>query len=394
MYRARFYSYRYRLVLRRFYSTLAVLSLAAALVFLALLAGRVGVLPYFGNLIQQSAAGMGSWAQHNPRGIIRAALPLLAYANPDDEAEIMTPRAVLASVLDPFRLDIRSPLALLQSGMPMLAQIEIPDGEQTVPALAGAKPFKDPAAEQQATESQVAMTADNLVLIYHTHTGETYVLTDGMERLQGKRGGVFTVGAAMKEELEKKHGIRTVHSDIINDKIYDDSYIVAKKTAEELLKKNPAARVVVDIHRDAGKSRDNSLVKVNGKDTAPILFIVGSDKRAPFPNWKENYEFAKRLASKADEMYPGLCIGVRVKEGRFNQFLHPNAILLEMGSVSNSTEEAVYSAQLFADVLGTVVKEMLKDGKKAEPPMADNKVDNQVDTNIDNQVEDNVGEKD
>jgi stage II sporulation protein P len=197
--------------------------------------------------------------------------------------------------------------------------------------------------------------------IYHTHTGETYALTDGTERLTGKRGGVVIVGEALKKELEDAYGIRVAHSTNINDVKYNTSYVESEKDARSLLHENTELEILLDIHRDAGKSRQNSLVKVQGQECAPIMFVVGSDARTPFPTWRQNYGFVKELAGMLDKQYPGLCCGVMVKEGRYNQFLHPRAILVEIGSVSNSTEEAERSARLLAGIIAGKLQDIVPD---------------------------------
>lgn len=117
--------------------------------------------------------------------------------------------------------------------------------------------------------------------------------------------------------------------------------------------------MVLDIHRDAGKPREDSLVTVDGQQVAPVLIVVGSDARSPFPTWRQNYSFAKELSAEIDKQYPGLCLGVRILEGRYNQFLHPGAVLLEVGSVSNSTEEAVLAARMLAGPVAEMVKRNL-----------------------------------
>ncbi len=132
----------------------------------------------------------------------------------------------------------------------------------------------------------------------------------------------------------------------------------SEKTLRKMLDSNSKMQIVLDIHRDAGKDRENSLVNIEGKSVAPILIVVGSDARAPFPTWKKNYEYAIKLADKINLKYPGLCIGVRVKEGRYNQYLHPRALLLEMGSTSNTTDEASDSARMLAEVLADEVAQL------------------------------------
>lgn len=253
------------------------------------------------------------------------------------------------------------PEFLLRLEMPFLARIktaEITETQLTEPANA--------IPDEDASKKLQPLTDQNIVFIYHTHTGETYTLTDGMDRLDGKCGGVVTVGSAIKEVLEKNYGLKVVHSVKIHDQQYAVSYMESEKTVRNFLSDNPKVQVIIDVHRDAGRSRKNSLVKINGQQIAPLIFIVGSDSRQPFPNWKENYQFAGQLSKKLDEKYPGLCLGMRVGEGMYNQFLHPRSLLVEIGSASNSTEEAVATARLFADVLGKEIQLMTKNDKDSQ----------------------------
>lgn len=199
-----------------------------------------------------------------------------------------------------------------------------------------------------------------LVAVYHTHTGETYQLTDGLPRLDGKEGGVVRAGEALCRELEQKCGIPTLHIKKIHDRDYGQSYLESEKTVRQVLAEHPELEVLLDVHRDAGKPREDCVVKINGKNVATVLIVVGSDARATFPTWRQNEQFAQVLAAALNKKYPGLCQGVRVKEGRYNQFLHPRALLVEIGSTNNTLEEAVEAAKLLADVVGEVVKELVR----------------------------------
>ncbi|WP_051275944.1 stage II sporulation protein P [Desulfovirgula thermocuniculi] len=201
-----------------------------------------------------------------------------------------------------------------------------------------------------------------LVAVYHTHTGETYQLSDGVPRLDGKEGGVVRAGEALCRELEQKYGIPTLHIKKIHDRDYGQSYLESEKTVRQVLAEHPEVEVLLDVHRDAGKPREDCVVKVNGKNVATVLIVVGSDARAAFPTWRQNEQFAQLLAAALNKKYPGFCQGVRVKEGRYNQFLHPRALLVEIGSTNNTLEEAVEAARLLADVMGEVVKELVQAG--------------------------------
>jgi len=89
--------------------------------------------------------------------------------------------------------------------------------------------------------------------------------------------------------------------------------------------------MALDIHRDAGLPTA-PVVEIQSQRAAQILIIVGSDARLPHPHWRQNEAFARHLAQKMNALYPGLCRGVRVQEGRYNQHLLPRALLLEVGT--------------------------------------------------------------
>lgn len=281
-----------------------------------------------------------------PLQIVKTALPILRWSSFEgDGAAPSAAEAFLSCAGAVGRVNLHSPAAVLQSQISLLAAVEYPDS-----ALVA-----DPSLDVAVESAVPALTGDSLVCIYNTHTGETYSLTDGVERLDGRRGGVVTVAAAMQETLESSYGIKVARSDRINDADYNTSYIESEKTARELLAANPNTRAVFDIHRDSGKTREQSVVTIDGQDLAPLLFVVGSDARRAFPAWRQNYSFAVELSNRINEKYPGLSLGVRVKDGLYNQTLHPHAVLLEVGTTENSREEAVRSAQLVAGVVADVI---------------------------------------
>ena len=360
-YWVRYMLYRHRYGLSRVYRAAALYGLVLLFIFF------VYHLPLAGFFSSLSGGGSFSlfdiavsWSERDPRGLMRSAVPVMAWGgNREDYPEEITPGSLVSAMLAPFRINLASPTELLASEMPALAEFrKSPTAPATSPVVA------DPGSKAPVAGTE--LTAQALVGIYCTHTGETYALTDGTERIQGKKGGVVEVGRALKQTMEKDHGIRTALDDRVNDENYSLSYVESEKTARQLLEENKDLQVLLDIHRDAGKPRSESLVVINGRELAPILFVVGSDARSPFPTWRNNYDFAVRLAARINSQYPGLCIGVRVKEGRYNQFLHPRSLLVEVGSVSNSTEEAVETARLLASVLAREIIDLVP-GRVVQP---------------------------
>ncbi len=361
MYYAGSYNCRYRRgVIRLLFAVMAgivlLLSLYKLIVYIAVLSnaesGDKGVF-----------RAVASWCRNKPEEIMRAAMPLPAQPGGETRTpRFASPSYLVEPVIAMFMVDRQSPVRLIQSQIPFLAEEPFPgpgDKQDTVAVTSPEAEMIPPGGDEEESSRQVPLSDECLVAIYNTHTGETYALTDGVERLHGKRGGVVKVSQALQEELEKRYGIRVARSDAINDANYGESYIKSQETLRKLLEENPSVQVVLDIHRDAGLARENSLATVDGREVAPVLIVVGSDARAPFPGWRQNYDFARELAAEIEKQYPGLCIGVRIKEGRYNQFMHPRAVLLEVGSVSNSTEEAVQTGRLLAGPVAKLVKRYL-----------------------------------
>ncbi|CCO07892.1 stage II sporulation protein P [Desulforamulus hydrothermalis] len=310
-----------------------------------------------GKTFTQSIDWLVQKVLQDPRSLLLASLPALAWQDTPEEMENLRP-ALVCWLAGSAGL-ANYPVGILQAQIPMLAQIN--PAETEIRAGDSVKPEQANLSPEQTTGREA------LVGIYNTHTGETYLLTDGRDRLTGGRGGVVTVAKAVQKTLEEQYGIPVVLSDRIHDARYATSYLESKKTAQEIVENHPHLIALLDIHRDAGRSRQDSLVEVKGKKVAPILIIVGSDARAEFPDWQQNYRFACRLADQINHLYPGLCLGVRVKEGRYNQFLHPGALLLEIGTDNNSLTEALASGEMLAHALAQLVRQEVK-ARQILPP--------------------------
>lgn len=260
---------------------------------------------------------------------------------------------------------IEDPLTYLKSEIPMMALIPV----EPVTADSFDETETDDVSEPSEANpgSTVKPSVDNkitseipLIALYNTHTSETYELTDGLAHLKGKAGGVTAVTREMEKSIEEKYKIAVTNSPVLHDLSFNKSYVESEKTVKQLLKDNPKLEMIFDIHRDGSMSREQSLVKINGKNVARILIVVGTNARADHPKWRENLEFARKIAAKMDAMYPGLCRGVSIKQGRYNQQYSPHAILIEIGSSKNTTDEAVETGRLFADVAVAVLNDMKK----------------------------------
>lgn len=189
--------------------------------------------------------------------------------------------------------------------------------------------------------------ANNLIALYHTHTAESYVPTDGSESIPGK-GGIYKVGEKLADKLKEKK-IRVEYDKTPHDPHDADAYRRSRRTAVELMKKRPAA--IIDIHRDGVPDPDFYYTNVAGVDATKVRFVVGRQNQ----NMQSNLDFAKHLKSQLDKFYPGLVHGIFMAKGNYNQDLSPRSLLIEVGTHTNKRELAEKGAMLFADGIPTVL---------------------------------------
>ncbi|MBB4073598.1 stage II sporulation protein P [Anoxybacillus voinovskiensis] len=199
-----------------------------------------------------------------------------------------------------------------------------------------------------------------VVYIYHTHTYESYLpalkgVTDP-DLAFHRTVNVTKVGERLAEELEKR-GIGAEESPIdIQAELskkgmkYYQSYDMSREVVMEAMKQTRDLQYFIDIHRDS-RPRKYTTVTINGTDYARVVFIIGGEN----PNYEKNLQVATNLHQLLQKKYPGLSRGVIEKKGaetngKFNQDLSGNAILIEFGGVDNTFEELFRTAAAVADV--------------------------------------------
>jgi stage II sporulation protein P len=116
-----------------------------------------------------------------------------------------------------------------------------------------------------------------------------------------------------------------------------------------------------DIHRD-GLSSDKPKLRVtttiNKKTVAQIMFVVGvGTDSLKNSHWKENLKFAMHLQVVLNEKYPGLAKPIYVREGRFNQHISSDSLIIEIGGDGNLLSECVDSTKYVAWAINEVINE-------------------------------------
>ncbi|HHT50320.1 MAG TPA: stage II sporulation protein P [Eubacteriaceae bacterium] len=206
-----------------------------------------------------------------------------------------------------------------------------------------------------------------LVLIYHTHTTESYTSSSKTKieyispwRTLDKNKNIARVGEEIKNILNNEYGIQVLHDTTVHDyPSYDGSYTRSLKTVERVLKENPTIKYVFDIHRDGlkdtKKNRENCVSVFGEQKVAKVMMVVGNDNF----NHRQNLSFAQNIENQLNKKYPGITRGLLSRDNRkYNQFVSDYAALLEVGSNLNTLEEALEASKPLAKVLGEIIIEL------------------------------------
>lgn len=196
------------------------------------------------------------------------------------------------------------------------------------------------------------------VAIYHTHNDESYNPTDGTESKRG-RGGIVDVGDILQKKLQSM-GIDAVHDTSSHEPHDPNAYYRSRRTATRLLKQGP--NLLIDVHRDAVPPQVYRTT-VKGTEVTKVKLVVARQNT----NMSSNLEFAKRLKAHMDQTVPGLSGGIFMGKGNYNQDLSPRAILVEVGSNTNSKGEAEKGIAMFAQTLAPVLGVETTPAKKPFP---------------------------
>lgn len=210
-------------------------------------------------------------------------------------------------------------------------------------------------------------TKEPQVLIYHTHTTESYEPysrdfydTAFYSKTTDEKKNMVAVGEKICEELGK-NGIGYVHAKTVHDyPDYNAAYDLSYATVSSILKEYPSIKVVLDIHRDAIERSDGTRIapvcEVNGKSAAQLMIISCADDGSGYvPDYIKNFHLASALQSQLENDYPELARPVLFDYRNYNQSLSSGALLIEIGSHGNSLDEAFYTGELLGKSLSKLL---------------------------------------
>lgn len=216
-------------------------------------------------------------------------------------------------------------------------------------------------------EFTIEDTDEPQVLIYHTHTTESYepYVRDFYDanfnyRTTDETKNVVMVGNAIQKELESA-GIGVIHSTVIHDyPSYNGAYDRSAETVKEILKEYPSIKVALDIHRDAVCTDTvayQPYVEIDGKEAAQIMIISGCDDGTMnMPDYMKNFRFASLLQSQIESDNMGLTRPVLFDYRHYNQDLTTGSLLIEVGSHGNTLDQACYSGELLGKSIAKALK--------------------------------------
>lgn len=276
------------------------------------------------NWLAPLAAGA---ADFNHYYILSWGAPALFHEDIDDMGALLK--------LEPWRL--------LGLQLPAFAGIEPSDWQEAV------TPPYDIPVNPPSDDPGISM---GTVGIYHTHASEAFVPTSGQARSTDFSETVVELGRIIKEILEE-NGVPVVHCSEYHDREYSKSYVNSRQSAQDMLNQESDIMLLLDLHRDgvgetSSAGRAVTTATIDGKQAGQIMFVISSAHQ----NWERNNRIANDLHNLMEDKYPGLSRGILSRRNSaYNQDLHTGALLVEIGGHWNSMDEAVYGAELFAEIL-------------------------------------------
>ena len=219
-------------------------------------------------------------------------------------------------------------------------------------------------AADLSIEKNLAIDTDTdgpQILIYHTHSQETYA-----DYPENSEADVIHLGECLAKLLREK-GYNVYHDESVydyrNGKLdRSAAYTYALDGISGLLQKYPSIEVVLDVHRDGVSDGTRLVTEIDGTETAKIMFFNGTSmspdgpiEYLPNPNLKENLAFSFQMQLLAAGKYPGLTRKIYLKGLRYNEHVRARSALIEVGAQTNTYAEAKAAMMPLSDLLDQVL---------------------------------------
>lgn len=203
-----------------------------------------------------------------------------------------------------------------------------------------------------------------VVLIYHTHATESYLMAEEDDYVETEKGrtadkkyNVIAVGNALQTALEER-GFVVIHD---TTDVEGNDITSAYSRSLALMQKYDHVDLYLDLHRNASNQRGRSenTIFIDNTPYAKLFFVVGTGIGAyegeydAAPDWKNNYTFALSLTENIAAEQPDLIKPIRLKIGRYNQHMGLS-LLAEIGTNADTLAAALNTVPYLADALAAI----------------------------------------
>lgn len=190
-----------------------------------------------------------------------------------------------------------------------------------------------------------------LVMIVHTYTGIGYSDYDESDPFSVAERGVVAVGSLLADRLNCV-GISTVHVTVVHDE-KADPYAETVRTVKTMLEIYPSVEYVIDLGRFEARDRDGRPIRtLSGKGSAQIRLTVSTFGE----RWRDDLSLALKLRRKLNLNGANLCLPPVISESSYSSGNTLYYLKMDVGTDANSSHEALFAAECFADALEEILK--------------------------------------
>lgn len=214
--------------------------------------------------------------------------------------------------------------------------------------------------------SSGAAPSEKSVFIYHTHSWESYLPLLGLEGAENENDAVdgktniTIVGDLLGKELEKRGIGANVDKTNVGQELKNKgwltpkSYEISRSLVQSAMASNSNLKYFIDLHRDSVR-KDSTTTVINNEPYAKLVFVIGEENK----NFQQNLKFANELHQILNKNYPGISKGVLPKkgigvDGIYNQDLHSNSLVVEVGGVDNNMRELKNTVEALAEAISQI----------------------------------------
>ena len=203
-----------------------------------------------------------------------------------------------------------------------------------------------------------------VVLIYHTHATESYLMTSEGEYVETERGrtentkyNIIAVGDALQKALEER-GFTVIHD---TTDVEGEDITSAYSRSLAVMQQYDNVDLYIDLHRNSSnqRGRSDNTILIDNVPYAKLFFVVGTGigtyegEYDTLPDWKNNYTFALSLMDAIAAKQTDLVKPIRLKVGRFNQHMGL-CLLAEIGTNADTLQAAINTVPYLADAIQSV----------------------------------------